>query len=259
MKCYPLHLMNWKDIEEIFKENKIILIPMGSMEQHGSHSINGDFLAATKIAEIISEELELPYLPTLPFGNSSYFLEYPGTISLREETISAVIKDVLNSLLKHNQYKIVFVNGHAGNNSAINTSVRDLRKDYENLNVITVNLWQSLSVDQKNELYSEQHDPSGHGAEPLSSIMRFLYPDYIDDFKDNYKATKKTLNDIKVVNLNDAIHNDINFKVYFDMDDISNSGRYSQSFTPSKERGEKILEVISKNIIEIIKKYYGGN
>ena len=51
MNKYGLHYMTWTEIQEQFKKNKVILIPMGSMEQHGSHSINGDFLAATHVAE----------------------------------------------------------------------------------------------------------------------------------------------------------------------------------------------------------------
>lgn len=254
MKKYGIHYMTWKEIDTAFKEKKIILIPMGSMEQHGGHSINGDYLAATYVAEKVAEKTDNLFLPTIPFGNSSYFKSFPGTISLREATVTLIIKDVIENLINHNQYEIIFLNGHAGNKSSITTAVRELKELFPKLNVHTFNLWQTLTQNQKNEMYPTEEDPSGHGAEPLTSIMRYLYPNYIDSSKTDFETEKINENGKEILNLNQMSMDGINVDIYVDMKDISEEGIYSNSFKPSAEIGKKALEYIVNNISEVIKK-----
>lgn len=256
MKKYGLHYMTWKEIEEAFTEDKIIYIPMGSMEQHGSHSINGDFLAATHVAEKVAQKTDNLYIPTIPFGNSGYFKSFPGTISLREETVTLIIKDIIQNLTDHNQYKIVFLNGHAGNKSSITTAVRELKEILPDLKVHTFNLWQTFTPDQKKSLYPTEHDPSGHGAEPLTSIMRYLYGEYADTTKDVIGKEKMSKDGFDILNLNQVNVDGINVDVYLDMSDLSEDGIYSNTFEPSAEIGEKAIKHIVDNICESIKKLY---
>lgn len=256
MNKYGIHYMTWKEIEKAFKERKVILIPMGSMEQHGSHSINGDYLAATYVAEKVAERTGNLFLPTIPFGNSGYFKSFPGTISLKEETVTMIIKDIIENLVNHNQYEIVFLNGHAGNKSSITTAVRELKEDFTELNIHTFNLWQTLTQVQKSEMYPTKNDPSGHGAEPLTSIMRYLYPNDVDTSQSDFKNEKINKNGQEILNLNQLSINGINVDVYLDMKDISKDGIYSNPFKPSAEIGERALEHIVNNISEAIKKIY---
>src|SRR5699024_8376343 len=123
----------------------------------------------------------------------------------------------LENLTDHNQYKIVFLNGHAGNKSSITTAVRELKETIPKLKVYTFNLWQTFTSDQKNSLYPTDKDPSGHGAEPLSSIMRYLYEDYVDTTKDVIEKEKISKDGFEVLNLNQINIDGINVDVYLDM------------------------------------------
>jgi creatinine amidohydrolase len=60
--------------------------------------------------------------PVTPFGNSEYFRSFPGTISVRSETLAAVAEDVCGSLLDHGFERLLFVNGHSGNDPILGTS-----------------------------------------------------------------------------------------------------------------------------------------
>ncbi|WP_017548180.1 creatininase family protein [Salinicoccus carnicancri] len=256
MSKNALHYMTWPEIKEEFKKSKIILVPLGSMEQHGLHSINGDYLAATHVAEKVAEKSGSLYTPTLPFGNSSYFKSFPGTISLREETVTSAIYDIIENFLDHNQYKIVFLNGHAGNKSAINNAVRTLSEKHEKLEVYTFNLWQSLTEIQKKEVYPLEKDPSGHGAEPLSSIMRYLYPRYVDSSHKKFEQNRKEINGKRILNLNQLNVDGINIDAYMNMEDISDDGIYSESFQPDEKIGEQVLEYIINNVLNALNKLY---
>lgn len=256
MTKHGLQYMTWKEIEKAFGEEKIIFIPMGSMEQHGVHSINGDYLAATHVAEKVAQKTNNLYIPTVPFGNSSYFKGFPGTISLKEETVTLLVKDLIENLTDHKQYRIVFLNGHAGNKSSITTAVRELKETTPELNVSTFNLWQTLTTEQKQKLYETEKDPSGHGAEPLSSIMRYLYNGSVDTSKEIFEREKINKDGIEVLNLNQVNVNGVNVDVYYDMEDLSEEGIYSNTFKPNANTGEQAIEYIIENISEAIEKLY---
>src|SRR5699024_397696 len=129
MEKKALHHMTWKEAEKSFQEDPVVLIPLGSMEEHGPHSITGDFLAATEIAERITDKTHSLYTPTVPFGNSEYFRGYPGTISLSQETVIMILEDMCTSLIEHGINRIIFLNGHAGNKSALDVVARKVKRE----------------------------------------------------------------------------------------------------------------------------------
>ena len=100
MEKHALYHMTWKEIEEVFKNDPVVIIPMGSTEQQGIHSLTGDYLAAEAIAKRVAEKAGAYYVPVIPFGCSEYFRCFPGTISLRPSTVEAVITDVVLIRLK---------------------------------------------------------------------------------------------------------------------------------------------------------------
>ena len=109
MEKHALYHMTWKEIEEVFKNDPVVIIPMGSTEQQGIHSLTGDYLAAEAIAKRVAEKAGAYYVPVIPFGCSEYFRCFPGTISLRPSTVEAVITDVVESLTEHGITKIFFI------------------------------------------------------------------------------------------------------------------------------------------------------
>lgn len=73
----------WVDIEQADK-NKVVVVPLGSMEQHGHHSpLLTDTYLVTAVAERVEQELreQTYFLPTLWLGASDHHLDLPGTTS----------------------------------------------------------------------------------------------------------------------------------------------------------------------------------
>src|SRR5699024_2485491 len=104
-------------------------------------------------------------------------------------------------LTKHKIKKVVFINGHAGNTTAINNVSRRLKRDHD-VTIISLNLWQSLTPSEKKSIYNEP-DPSGHGGEPLSSIMCYLFPEMMrmDLLPDKWEVKEEYYS----LNLNDLV------------------------------------------------------
>lgn len=130
MKSIWLNENTWQDVEEYLTHDDIILIPVGSTEQHGPAGPLGvDAYAAIAIAEDTAKKTGVLTTPPLWFSDAPHHLDFPGTIALRPETLIAVIKDIVHSLYRNGFRKFVVINGHKGTNIApLTVACRDLQQ-----------------------------------------------------------------------------------------------------------------------------------
>jgi creatinine amidohydrolase len=110
-----LAAMNWMQVEEYLKRDDRAVLPIGSTEQHAYLSLATDSILAERVAREAAEPLGVPVFPVLPYGFTPNFTAYPGTVSLRAETLIAVVRDVLDGLHAHGFRRLAIVNGHGGN------------------------------------------------------------------------------------------------------------------------------------------------
>ena len=96
MERYQFAAYSWAEVHEMERENTIILIPLGSTEQEGIHLPLGvDTYVAEAIAQAVAKEADCLVGPTLPVGYSEWFLEFPGTVSLKIETLTQVLREYI--------------------------------------------------------------------------------------------------------------------------------------------------------------------
>jgi len=110
---------NWMHIEELLErgEDRAVL-PLGSIEQHAYLSLAVDALLAEAVAVDAAAPLGVPVFPAQAYGYTPTYMAFPGTMTLRLETLVAVIVDLVESLRHHGFRRIVVINGHGGNNGA---------------------------------------------------------------------------------------------------------------------------------------------
>lgn len=87
--------LNWMDVESYLKTDQRVLLVLGAAEQHGYLSLQTDTRIPLALADAASKETGVLIAPELNFGVSPYFLDYPGTISLRSETMLRVVEDLI--------------------------------------------------------------------------------------------------------------------------------------------------------------------
>ncbi len=107
--------LNWMQVEDYLRRDDRCVLPIGCTEQHAFLSLSTDTILAERVATEAAAPLGIPVFPAIPFGLTPYFMAYPGTVTLRDETLLAVVDDVLTSLVRHGFRRIVIVNGHGGN------------------------------------------------------------------------------------------------------------------------------------------------
>lgn len=131
-KSIWLHELTWEEVASYLKKNDIIIFPVGSTEEHGPAGPLGlDSYVAIALAEDAARKAGVLASPPLWFGDSSHHLGFPGTISLRTETLTAVIRDMAHSVARHGFKKILIINGHkSANLPALLSAAKNLH-EYE--------------------------------------------------------------------------------------------------------------------------------
>lgn len=108
---------NWMELERYLERDNRIVLPLGSVEQHGYLSLCVDAILAERVSAEAAEPLGVPVLPALAYGLTPYFAAYPGSPTLRVETYQAVLRDLLDSLYGQGFRRFLLVNGHGGNDA----------------------------------------------------------------------------------------------------------------------------------------------
>lgn len=132
--------MNWFQVETYLKSDDRAVVPLGSTEQHAYLSNSVDSILAEKMAQDAAQPTGVAVFPVLAFGITPYFATYPGSVSLRMETYGRIITDVLDSLASSGFKRILFVNGHGGNNPGQTTAL-EWMNDHPDCRVRWHNWW----------------------------------------------------------------------------------------------------------------------
>lgn len=151
--------MNWMRVEAYLKQDDRCILPIGSTEQHGYLSLGVDLILAERVALEAAEPLGIPVFPVMPYGIAPYFASFPGSISLRVETLLAVARDVIASLGRAGFRRILIVNGHGGN-QPVAAVAGDIMVDHPELSIKFHNWWSAPRTWAK----GQEIDPSGTHA-----------------------------------------------------------------------------------------------
>jgi creatinine amidohydrolase len=154
------------EAREIYAENPVILLPMGSHEDQGPHAPMGDYLLAEKIAELAAirateRGVRTLVAPVLPFGGADWFGPMVGGIAISQATLTAVIADMVDSLHRNGLTRLIVINGHGGNVGPISDVAREL---YQSEQIVGAEKAAAVA---------------GHGADPLTSLGLHLFPELI--------------------------------------------------------------------------------
>lgn len=120
--------MTWVDAKAA--NNKEVIIPIGSIEQHGPHlPLDTDSLLVQKIAEEVGKRTDCIVAPPILFGVSEEHMDFSGTITLSPQTFSLMVYDVCKSLHSHGFSRLHIINYHGGNKNYLRELLPKLRHE----------------------------------------------------------------------------------------------------------------------------------
>ncbi|WP_052329733.1 creatininase family protein [Thermicanus aegyptius] len=109
-----------RQVKELPKENALVILPIGAIEQHGPHlpvmtdSLIGEAIL-TKALEKTKKNLPIWLLPPISYGKSNEHIGFAGTISLSAETLIGIVTDIAVGLRSSGFKKLLLFNTHGGN------------------------------------------------------------------------------------------------------------------------------------------------
>lgn len=107
----------------------VAIVPVGAVEQHGPHlPLDTDIFLASSVALEAAKRVggSTVVCPPLCIGASAHHLGFPGTLSLRHDTLFAVVRDTVDSLVAHGCHRVLLLNGHGGNAALIARAVQEI-------------------------------------------------------------------------------------------------------------------------------------
>ncbi len=138
--------LNWMDVEKYLEHEDRLMLVLGACEQHGYLSLLSDVKIPLALADAASQQTGVLVAPPLNFGCSPYFLSYPGTISIRMDTLLAAVEDIVRSAYGHGFRRLLVLNGHGGNNGA-KIRLTELANELPGLKVQWYAWWMSHTME----------------------------------------------------------------------------------------------------------------
>lgn len=130
MKSLVLQELSWPELKEYIGSVDLVLVPTGSQEQHGPNlTFSTDTDRAYEVAKRLGERLfpQTLVLPPVTYGISYHHMKFPGTVTLQPETFVSILTDIAQSMKQHGLNKILFLNGHGGNKSALGIAITKIK------------------------------------------------------------------------------------------------------------------------------------
>jgi creatinine amidohydrolase len=162
------------EIAAQLKRNALVILPCGSIEQHGPHLPTGtDTLAANSISHAVAERMDALVLPAMPFGVTPMHMPFESTITLSPETYIRVVTNICVSTAKHGVKYLLILNWHEGNIPSLAIAAEALHREH-GTSVVTV---QACYVAE--ELYGQSCGGLTHGGEIEALAVLAHRPDLV--------------------------------------------------------------------------------
>ena len=170
--------MTRDEVKEAVDQFPVAILPVGATEQHGHHLPLGvDVMLAEGVSRLVAEETGALLLPALPFGYSWVWRDIPGTVSVQQHNVEAVIKDVAHSVSRYGIELLAIINGHEANNSSMKYAARELEDEVR----VPVIYFFYPDLSELMEKYCDSPTWHGmvHACEFETSLMLALYPEHV--------------------------------------------------------------------------------
>jgi len=228
----------------IGKGQKRAIVPIGTIEQHGSHlPLATDAMIAEEIAKSVSKLVDAFVLPCVFYG-VSYEHKPLFNVSIRNETFAALISDICLSLVENGINKIILLNAHYGND-AILTSIAQMvmEKVPKDTLIYSLSYWLVLN------------DEMGHADANETSLMLAIRPDLVKmkNAKPSSIKVSNVKSDKKLVLSRLTV-------IPSSFPKLASSGVWGDPRKASSKKGKVLLDQISRKLVNVIKdveKVYG--
>ena len=236
--------LTWQEVDALDRE-VVVLIPTGSLEQHGPHlPLFTDSLLATAVADAVEKALPGKVLltPTLWLGASGHHLNFAGSLSASFDGYEAAITSIVESLIRHDFRKFYLLNGHGGNTEPNGIAMRKMKAKYPNA-VFGHSGYFAFCADEIAKVMTGPAKDMRHACEAEASLIMHLHPDLVraDLLRDDGLVAEPPVKGV--------IHH---------FDEMTEQGSYGYATQATPEKGKAIFQAAVKGCVKEIETIADG-
>ena len=245
------------DFAALDKSRAIAVLPVAATEQHGPHlplSVDTDIANGVVAAAVPHVPTDLPalFLPTQAVGFSPEHTRFPGTLTLKSETLIRLWTEIGECVAASGVKKLVLFNAHGGQVGAMDLVARDLRSRLGML-VYSVNWFNLPLLDAQgndvNALFSaEEHRFGIHAGEIETSMMLALKPEQVRKSQAEYfrSASQARAADFPILG------NGRSAKLGWQMQDYNAEGAVGNAGGATAEKGKALLDAAGRALAAML-------
>lgn len=225
-------------IGDLDRDRTVLLLPLGAVEQHGSHMpVGTDTMIAHALCRAAARErADTVVLPPPWYGYSPHHMAFPGTITLSLETMLALVRDIVGSAVAHGFRRILMVNGHGGNGGPVDVLASSLGHAHYGKARIAGLTYFHLAAAEIDALRQSGKGGTGHAGEFETSVILHLFPDLVD-----MARAETVYPDPGSPYLTTDLTASSPIRTYLDFSDLSASGVLGDARLATAERGERFF------------------
>ncbi|MFZ3578024.1 creatininase family protein [Virgibacillus sp. DJP39] len=233
-----MQYQNSYDIKEQINNSKIAILPIGAVEAHGPHlPLGTDNLLAERLSEKLADRVNGLLLPTLPYGQVWSLRNFPGSITISNESLIRFIVDIGESLFKQGFRTFAMVNGHLGNGTALKEAARVLYESCPEMKVLYLFYPGMNKAVAKIRETDSAHGTYFHACEIETSYMLYLAPEYVD--------MDKAITDIPTI----PAHADVTPTPW---EEFTESAVLGDAKLATKEKGKYVIDIALENMVKLV-------
>ncbi|KYC40903.1 creatinine amidohydrolase [Scytonema hofmannii PCC 7110] len=246
--------LTWSDIQAMpDKDNVVIILPVGAIEQHGPHLpliVDAAIGVAVlgKALSKLSDRIPAYALPPLYYGKSNEHWHFPGTITLSVQTLLATLTEVAESLYRAGFRKLVLMNSHGGQPQVMEIVARDLHVKYSDFLVFPIFTWYAPNITAE-LLTLKELQLGSHAGDAETSLMLSIMPEQVR----MEAAVAEYPSGLQEDNL---LSTEGKLTFAWATRDLSQTGIVGDPTVATKEKGDRILESVSDGWVKVIKDVY---
>ncbi len=234
------------EFEEAVTQAPVVIVPVGSVEQHGPHcpmdvDISAPFHMAAEVARRV-EDFPVIVAPPIWSGFTHYNMGFAGTISLRLETFQALVADVCRSIHANGFERIVTLNGHGGNAAPCRAVSWQLAE--EDVFTLSFSWWDAVAAELRE--WSATCEGVGHGGEWETAVQLHLRAQMVD-------MERASADDSLTAPLEG-----LPFAEFAERrrDTAAGTGIMGDALAASAEKGGRIFELTCRRLEELARRYH---
>jgi creatinine amidohydrolase len=169
-------LLTWPEINEAVRQEKVVVLPVAAIEQHGHHlPIDVDAKLVTSVCLGAGEKSpeSMLVMPPVSYGYCHHVMDFPGTISIQPSTFVSTLIDIGTSVAYHGFKRIIMINGHGSNYHLVEQAGRQVNLT-TSATCLTISWWQLVADYWNAEVRESGPGGCAHACELETSMYMHI-------------------------------------------------------------------------------------